>query len=1132
MSALLSRRPPRKRAGRVAGTLVAGLVLASLSAGTAHADVGTIARYAGTAGSAGNTGDGGPASAAHLRTPAGMATDAAGNVYVTSSNTVRRIDATSLIITTVAGTGSSGFSGDGGPATAATLNAPNGLAVDSVGDLFISDTNNNRIRRVDAVTGIITTIAGNGLGTYAGDGGPATDASLNLPLGIAVGQDGTLYIADGRNNVIRTVSGGVINTIAGKGAPGSPADCFGDGGPALTSALKGPTGVAVDAAGAVYVIDTNNERVRKIFNGTITAFADGASVIPGGLPDCNHIEFNGTGGITMAPDGGVYFTSPLHALVMHAGPGGGTVDIVAGTGVSGYSGDGGPATAARLGNPVGLATDAAGHLFIADSSNSVVRAVGIGVTPPPSTTPNYAALGDSYQSGVGADDYEPGTDVSNVDTCERSSHAYAQLLSNSGVAPGALHFVACGGAHVADFYRVNNTEPPQLNAVDSGTGLVTVGIGGNDLGFSDILKPCIELHTFTFSCEHTYDTGVMTALATLTTPSTTDNLNALQRAYLDIVRRAAPGARVIAVDYPRLFPQDGGTGLSTFIDTSIVNGFAHFCGGMRTSDQLWMNYKETLLNQAIQDAAASVGVESADMYNASQGIELCAGAPAFFNSVSVSPASDSFHPTVYGHSQMALVLTNAINHPPGGGVNFAILPHQTVTQPLVVAAGTPALSVANSWPGSDVVTTLTSPSGRQFTRTTLAGDLYHEVSATRELYYVTNPEAGTWTVSLFGASVAAGGEADHLQTYVKPPVNIPPVAAITQSVVGRTVTLDAAASNDADGSVAGYLWDFGDGTFATGVHATHTYTTGGSYNVALIVQDNQGALGQTTSTSTISVPPDTMAPVVVGTPDRAPNAAGWYAAPVTITWSATDDYDGVLTPPSPVTVSSQGAQQLVQSGQVCDRAGNCSSGSTSISLDSVAPAVSVIGVSEGSKYVIGAAPTPTCSATDSGSGLNAPCSLTIVGGNSNGVGSFTATASATDVAGNSTTVVVHYKVIYGWQGFSQPINDTAHQVGSTVSVFKAGSTIPAQFTLTNAAGQAVQPLTAPVWITPAQGVATSLPVDESVYSDAPDSGSFYRQAGSQWKYNWKSSSSQSGFYWRIGVRLDDGETYYVNIALR
>jgi hypothetical protein len=182
-------------------------------------------------------------------------------------------------------------------------------------------------------------------------------------------------------------------------------------------------------------------------------------------------------------------------------------------------------------------------------------------------------------------------------------------------------------------------------------------------------------------------------------------------------------------------------------------------------------------------------------------------------------------------------------------------------------------------------------------------------------------------------------------------------------------------------------------------------------------------------------------------------------------------------------------------------------------------------------YTVGAVPPATCTATDGFSGL-ASCTVTVTGSNANGTGILTDTATATDKVGNTTTVTGTFKVIYRFDGFLQPINDTAHQIGTTTSVFKAGSTVPAKFQLKKSDGTLIQSAAAPIWLPPVKGSPTSAPVDELAYTASADSGTTYRwdtNAG-PYIYNWKTGTG--GNYWRIGVTLDDGQTYFVNIGLR
>ncbi|MET0887192.1 MAG: PxKF domain-containing protein, partial [Mycetocola sp.] len=241
---------------------------------------------------------------------------------------------------------------------------------------------------------------------------------------------------------------------------------------------------------------------------------------------------------------------------------------------------------------------------------------------------------------------------------------------------------------------------------------------------------------------------------------------------------------------------------------------------------------------------------------------------------------------------------------------------------------------------------------------------------------------------------------------------------------------------------------------------------------------------------------------------------------------------GVATCPDPAILSANGVNAA--GGTVTDKAGNTATVSVGgIKIDQEKPTLTTANVNvQGGTFTLGSAPAATCTATDSYSGV-ASCTVTVTGGNATGVGTIGYTATAVDKAGNSTTITGTYRIIYRFSGFLQPINDTAHQVGVSTSIFKAGSTVPVKFQLRNANGGLVQAATAPVWTTPVKGSSMSAPVDESVYTVASDSGSTFRYdaAAQQYIYNWKTGSA-GGNYWRIGVTLDDGQTYYVNIGLR
>lgn len=342
---------------------------------------GTITTYAGTPPPAlpGYAGDGGLATAAQLFNVTGVDVDQlTGDLYIADqiNNRIRKVDYGTKIITTVAGTGVAGYLSSGGPATAAMLDQPYSVASDTFGNTFIADRNNHIIRRVDRF-GVISTYAGTGKPGFSGDAGPATAAQLSGPSGVSLDQTGNLYIADQANNRIRKVDAvtKVMTTIAGiAGTPG-----FADGS-TTTAKFYYPTSVASDRTGAnIFVADGNNNRIRKITGATVSTFA--GSAFPGYGP------FTGSPTAAKLNDpkavcvnwtsGDVYIADFLNHAVHRVNSAGTTIATVAGTGPTstGFSGDGGPATAASVQLPSGVALDATGNLFISDFGNTRVRRV-------------------------------------------------------------------------------------------------------------------------------------------------------------------------------------------------------------------------------------------------------------------------------------------------------------------------------------------------------------------------------------------------------------------------------------------------------------------------------------------------------------------------------------------------------------------------------------------------------------------------------------------------------------------------------------------------------------------------------------------------------------------------------------
>jgi hypothetical protein len=285
-------------------------------------------------------------------------------------------------------------------------------------------------------------------------------------------------------------------------------------------------------------------------------------------------------------------------------------------------------------------------------------------------------------------------------------------------------------------------------------------------------------------------------------------------------------------------------------------------------------------------------------------------------------------------------------------------------------------------------------------------------------------------------------------------------------------------------------------------------------------------------TDSVTVRLDKTAPAISGAVVAGQlGESGWYVGPVTVRFTCSDDRSGVAVCPSDVTLTANGSGQSV-TREAIDRAGNTAAATVAgIKIDDTKPAIALDGIASGGLYTLGAVPAPSCTATDEGSGA-ADCTVTVTGGQANGVGTFVYTATATDAAGNLQTLTGSYRVIYRFDGFLQPINDTAHQIGTSTSIFKGGSTVPAKFELKRAGGTVVQANAAPVWLTPAKGSATTAPVDESLYSLAGDGGGSYRWDGSRYHYNWNTSGASRGYYHRIGVKLDDGQIHTVNIGLR
>jgi RHS repeat-associated protein len=323
------------------------------------------------------SGDGGPAVQAKLYLSHGVVVDASGNIYIadTDNNRIRKVDMSGTI-TTVAGDGTQGYSGDGGPAVQAKLYYPRGVAVDGSGNIYIADTYNHCVRKVDT-GGIITTVAGDGTQDYSGDGGPAVQAKLYRPNGVAVDGSGNIYIADSSNHCVRKVdTGGIITTVAGDGIQGYS----GDGGPAVQAKLRHPSGVIVDGSGNIYIADTLNHCIRKVdTSGIITTVAgNGTEGYSGDGGPAAQAKLRHPSGVAVDASGNIYIADTHNNRIRKVDTSG-IITTVAGDGTWwwwGYSGDGGPAVQAKLDVPCGVAVDVSGNIYIADYGNHRIRKVG------------------------------------------------------------------------------------------------------------------------------------------------------------------------------------------------------------------------------------------------------------------------------------------------------------------------------------------------------------------------------------------------------------------------------------------------------------------------------------------------------------------------------------------------------------------------------------------------------------------------------------------------------------------------------------------------------------------------------------------------------------------------------------
>jgi sugar lactone lactonase YvrE len=441
--------------GRVALDAAGNLYVSSSNCVFKIASTGTVTLIAGTS-RAGFSGDGGLAVNAQLNSPQGMAFDPNGNMYIADSrnNRIRQVS-TSGIITTFAGNGTvspgggpSAY-GDGGPATSAQLHLPMGVAVDQYFNVYIADTGDNTIRQVTA-DGNIATIAGDSFPSYQGDAGLAIAAELHNPEDVAVDSSGNIYIADTANAYIRKVTtDGNINYIAGDGSIGYS----GDGGYATSADLIAPFALVVDSSGNVYFAENGDSRIRRIDAKSLdisTVAGNGTNGFSGDGSTAINAEMNSPTGLALDSAGNLYIADSLNCRIRKV-TSGGNISTIVGNGTLSYSGDGGLASQAQLNAPQGVAADAAGNLYVADTLNNVVRKVS-----PNGTIANFAGNGGVGSSGDG------------------SAATSAQLHGPQGLAVDAS-----GNVFIADTLNAKVRKVSASGIISTVAGSGTPGYGGD-----------------------------------------------------------------------------------------------------------------------------------------------------------------------------------------------------------------------------------------------------------------------------------------------------------------------------------------------------------------------------------------------------------------------------------------------------------------------------------------------------------------------------------------------------------------------------------------------------------------------------------------------------------------------------
>ena len=504
------------------------------------------------------------------------------------------------------------------------------------------------------------------------------------------------------------------------------------------------------------------------------------------------------------------------------------------------------------------------------------------------STGRYVALGDSYSSGEGVPPFLPPTDVNG---CHRSSQAYPEMILGRTGVPANVDFWACSGATIRSFYKSVYGEAPQLDELAGEPAtLITLGVGGNDIGFDKIGLACVSVHVPIFreqnpnyyklhdptasSCgKYLEQPGQLQPNALIDKLTTgaynsQDNTSYSLPALYQEIRARSQLSRVYVVGYPNPLP----TSVTRNCEADVLHedGTPLRLGPFSTQftierpDVVWMEKILSRLNSTIERDALNAGAYYVDNSQTVSGHDICDNNKDHWihgvvlqngNIFQYTPTSVfSFHPKAVGQSHIADSVANAIAGPPASGFVSTVYSGQFTSTALTVGSGQLQLVVQTAWPGSDVQLSLISPSGLVYDRTTQSAGVIHTLEANGESLSIPTPQAGQWTVRLYGAVVPANGEQVRVDTTQISQTAFAPIAAIQAStdrgVAPTSVTFDATGSTAYNGAaLATYTWNFGDGTPAvTGASQTHVFASAGSYTVTLTVSDTNGQADSATDT--------------------------------------------------------------------------------------------------------------------------------------------------------------------------------------------------------------------------------------------------------------------------------------------